>query len=190
MTIDRRLPKVFGIGWAKTGTTTLGRCFKLLGYQHQGQRLDLVSDLHRRDLSRIMALAKSKESFEDWPWPLLYHEFDQEFPKSKFILTVRNSSTWLTSYKNMIENQGNASDEINIIRRIIYGLPFPKVTAKELIERYERHNNDVMNYFIGRKEDLLIVDWSKGHGWQELCKFLDHQVPTIDFPHENKGLYK
>ena len=37
------MSKVFGIGWAKTGTTTLGTCFKLLGYHHQGQRLDLVN---------------------------------------------------------------------------------------------------------------------------------------------------
>ena len=26
------MTKVFGVGWAKTGTTTLGKCFGILGY--------------------------------------------------------------------------------------------------------------------------------------------------------------
>lgn len=185
-----KLPRVFGIGWAKTGTTTLGQCFKLLGYQHQGQRLDLVLDLARGELGRIMDLASSKESFEDWPWPLIYSELDQAFPGSKFILTIRSPSAWLKSYTNMLENLGHASDEINNIRRIIYEIPFPRASAKELIARYERHNDEVSRYFSGRNEDLLIVDWTQGHGWKELCGFLDHEIPCIPFPHENKGFYK
>ena len=38
------MSKVFGIGWAKTGTTTLGRCLEILGYNHQTQKLWLAFD--------------------------------------------------------------------------------------------------------------------------------------------------
>jgi hypothetical protein len=72
--------KTFGIGWAKTGTTTLGKCFKILGFDHQGPRLDLVYDIGRGDLARIIALANDKETFEDWPWILLYRDWTELFP--------------------------------------------------------------------------------------------------------------
>jgi len=29
--------KIFSIGWAKTGTTTLANCFEILGFDHQSQ---------------------------------------------------------------------------------------------------------------------------------------------------------
>jgi len=183
------MSKIFGIGWAKTGTTTLGKCFEMLGFKHQSQKLELVKDLATGDLSRIMALAKEKESFEDWPWVLVYKELDQAFPQSRFVLTQREAGKWLRSYKNMLRGQGEASEELNQIRRILYGLPFPHVTDVELIERYEKHNADVSAYFQRRPEALLVVDWERGHGWRELCGFLSIEMPQEPFPHANRGDY-
>ena len=183
------MSKIFGIGWAKTGTTTLGKCFEHLGFDHQSQRLDLVKDLAAGDLSRIMALAKGKESFEDWPWIILYRELDKAFPGSRFVLTCRDSANWIRSYRNMLRGQGDASEELNEIRRILYGLPFPHVTEAQLIERYEKHNQDVSVYFHGRPEALLVVDWARGHGWRELCGFLNTDTPSEPFPHANRGDY-
>lgn len=181
--------KVFGIGWAKTGTTTLGKCLKILGYNHQSQDLKLVDDIAKKDLSRIFAVAQFKDSFEDWPWLILYRELDLRFPGSRFILTRRNSNDWISSYKNMLLKQGEASGELNTIRRTLYGLPFPEVTSEQLIERYERHNQDVLNYFKSRPGDLIILDWTTGDAWPELCRFLNKPVPKLPFPHMNKGKY-
>ena len=183
------MKKVFGIGWAKTGTTTLGRCFQILGYRHQGQDLGLVSDIARGDLSRIMVAAIASESFEDWPWILLYRELDHMFPGSRFVLTVRDTAKWSRSYENMLRNQGDAPEDLNTTRRIIYGLPFPNVTSQQLIDRYQRHNRDVTRYFRDRPDDLLILDWEKAHEWRKLCLFLRRPVPNKPFPHENKGRY-
>jgi hypothetical protein len=183
------MTKVFGIGWAKTGTTTLGDCFKILGFDHQSQDLGLVQDIGQGDLSRIMALAEQKETFEDWPWIILYKELDEAFPGSRFVLTKRNSEQWVRSYKNMLANQGEASEEVNEIRRILYDLPFPKVTESQLIERYERHNDEVERYFRDRPQDLLMVNWAEGYGWKELCDFLGKDIPNEPFPHSNKGKY-
>jgi hypothetical protein len=181
--------RVFGIGWAKTGTTTLGKCFEILGYDHQSQRLDLVHDLRDGDLSRIRRLVEKKESFEDWPWIILFRELDQSFPTSKFVLTTRDPERWVRSYTNMLHTQGEASEELNEIRHILYGLPFPQVTKEQLLQRYRRHNREVKEYFSGRPDDLLVVNWEEGDGWQELCDFLGREVPSEPFPHANRGRY-
>lgn len=184
------MEKVFGIGWAKTGTTTLGKCLETLGFDHQSQELGLVKDIANNDLSRIMALAEKKESFEDWPWIILYKELDKAFPGSRFILTKRDSDRWVRSYRNMLTNQGGPSDEINQTRRILYGLPFPDVSEEQLLERYETHNREVERYFRARSKDLLIVNWEKGQGWKELCEFLGKEIPNEAFPQANKGKYR
>ena len=92
--------KVFGVGWAKTGTTTLGRCFEILGLSHKSQDLNLV-----RNLDQALTVARLYDSFEDWPWPLFYKQLDKRFPGSKFVLTTRNSNRWLKSYRNMLSRQ-------------------------------------------------------------------------------------
>ena len=181
--------KIFGIGWAKTGTTTLRRCFEILGYEHQSQRLNLVHDIEEGDLSRIRRVAEKNESFEDWPWIILFRELDAMFPESKFILTTRSEERWVRSYKNMLSTQGEASDELNEIRRILYGLPFPNVTEEQLLERYRRHNHKVKEYFSNRPDDLLVVNWEEGDRWEKLCRFLEAEVPDEPFPHANRGRY-
>lgn len=181
--------KIFGIGWAKTGTTTLGKCFEILGYNHQPQRLDFVADLKTDDLSRILELADKKDTFEDWPWLLLFKELDRAFPGSRFVLTQRDSQKWVKSYSNMLNNHEVASEEVNEIRRILYGLPFPDVTENQLIARYQKHNSEVSTYFRDRPNDLLIVDWEQESEWGKLCEFLGKPVPEQSFPHANKGEY-
>lgn len=181
--------KIFGIGWAKTGTTTLGECFRILGFNHQSQRLDLVRNLGQGDLAPIIGVAKNKDTFEDWPWIILYKELDKFFANSRFILTKRDPQKWIISYQNMLHTQGQVSDELNRIRRVLYGLPFPNVTEEQLIECYVRHNQEVMDYFEDRPQSLLVVNWEKGDGWKELCKFLGRDIPTRAFPHANKGNY-
>lgn len=183
------MSKVFGIGWAKTGTKTLGECLTILGYNHQSRRLDLAEDLRTGDLSRILALVRQKDSFEDWPWLLLYREFDQAFPSSRFILTQRNPERWLRSYQNLLEEANQSTKQLNEIRSLLYGLPFPNVSPEQLQERYLRHNQEVVDYFKDRPQQLLIIDWESGDGWQSLCKFLGKGIPQAPFPHANRGNY-
>jgi hypothetical protein len=179
--------KVFGIGWAKTGVTTLGRCLCELGYRHHGQRLDLVDDLGSGDLSRILAVAAEHDAFTDWPWILLYRELDRAFPGSRFVLTVRDPDRWLHSYRSMIARLPSATPDLIARRRVLYGLPFPDVTDAMLLERRARHDAAIREWFRDRPASLLTVDWEVGDGWEQLCGFLDTPVPALPFPHENKG---
>tara|TARA_B110000091_G_C13620678_1_gene392847 strand:+ start:139 stop:744 length:606 start_codon:yes stop_codon:yes gene_type:complete len=184
------MSKVFGIGWAKTGTTTLGRCLEILGYNHQTQKLWLAFDYGKKDFSRIFDVVDKYDSFEDWPWLLMYKEFDKQYPGSKFILTTRGHSSWVDSYKNMVKTQGKASKHMNKVRSILYDLPFPNVTNEQLINRYNLHVANVQEYFKDRPDDLLIINWKNGDNWEKICPFLGKEIPNQDFPHANKGDYK
>lgn len=175
--------KVFGIGWAKTGTTTLRVCFETLGYSHYAYDLSLVGDVNR-----ALKIAEQYETFKDWPWILYYRELDQRFPGSKFILTTRDSESWIKSYRNATTDQGLSPDQLEA-RRIIYEAPYVGINDEELIARVNRHNADVKAYFAKRPEDLLVVNWAEGDGWSELCAFLGRDVPSVPFPHANKGNY-
>ena len=183
------MEKIFGIGWAKTGTTTLGQCLKILGYKHQSRRLDLVEDLYIGEFNKINALLNDNDSFDDWPWSLLYKKLDEEFPESKFILTIRQSNSWLSSYKNMLKNQGAHSERLIKIRNLIYGFPCLEATDEQLVNRYKSHNQEVIDFFLNKKEKLLIINWEKGDGWLEICNFLNKDVPSIPLPHVNRGKY-
>lgn len=181
--------KVFGIGWAKTGTTTLGVCLRELGFRHQSARLDLVDDFAEGNLHRILDVAGAHDSFEDWPWPLVFRELDEAFPAAKFVLTTREPRSWLASYRNMLASQGTASPALTRRRRILYGLPFPNVTDTQLLARVRRHEDEVKAWFRVRPDDLLVVDWASGDGWAALCSFLQRPVPDTPFPHANRASY-
>lgn len=184
------MTKIFGIGWARTGTTTLGQSLKILGYRHQSQRLDLVTDVARGDLARVWQVVEAFDSFDDWPWIILFKELDAHYPGSKFILTTRDPQKWLKSYANLLAQEANASPELHAARRVLYGLPFPDVTPEQLLARYQAHHTAVAEHFQARPEALLTISWEQGDGWEKLCAFLGRPVPTVPFPHENRGHYR
>ncbi len=178
--------KVFGVGWAKTGTTTLGECLRSLGYNHYGRNLSLVPDIARGQLDRVMLLAAAHESFSDWPWTRLFRELDQAFPGSRFVLTTRDPDRWLSSYLAMLSGEGEPTEYLAGIRSFLYGLDVRVATTGQLQDRLCRHQADVFNYFRDRPDALLVVDWEAGDGWPELCGFLGKPCPSVPFPHLNR----
>jgi hypothetical protein len=180
-------PKVFGIGWAKTGTTTLGCALSILGYRHQGQNISLLPQALSGDLSKVHRIASGADSFDDWPWILLYKEMDMLFPGSRFILTNRNPADWLRSYRAMLVREGVPSEYLRSMRALIYGCDVHTASDTKLVNRYLRHCAEVYAYFSNNPNRLLVVNWSLGHEWSELCEFLELPIPCSPFPCLNKG---
>jgi len=178
--------KVFGIGWAKTGTTTLGRCFEILGYNHQSQNLSLVPQILRGDFAKSLRIAAGKESFEDWPWPLVYREMDAAFPGSRFVLTTRAPDRWLASYRAMLAAENPPTPDVRSIRCQLFGVDPATASDEELLARFLAHTGEVLKYFQDRPGDLLVVDWESGDTWGKLCQFLSAPVPAAPFPHLNR----
>ncbi|HSE33384.1 MAG TPA: sulfotransferase [Pyrinomonadaceae bacterium] len=179
--------KVVGVGLPKTGTTTLGYCFRRFGFKHRTFDMDLALQVKRNILAPVLKEAEKFEAFEDWPWFEIYRELDQRFPNSKFILTLRkDTETYVASLKRHHEREGIRKpgfikphfwDEV-------HGMQPADWDYEKSAQRYERHNREVLEYFGDRiNTDLLVVCWEQGDGWRELSRFLNKRKPDEPFPH-------
>jgi len=180
-----RQDKVFGIGLPKTGTTTLGYCFRRFGYKHRSYDMDLAAQAKRNELKNVLAEAAKYEAFEDWPWFLIYRELDQTFANSKFILTLRkDTDTYVASLKGHHERDGIRKKDFVKPHwwDVVFGVDPAQWDYQKSAERYEKHNREVLEYF-GDRTDLLVVCWENRDGWAELSKFLSKPCPDEPFPH-------
>ena len=174
-------PRVFCVGWHKTGTSTLGLALIKLGYSVLGCRLDMVHPLRDGDTGEVFELAGQFDALQDVPWAALYRDLDERFPGSKFILTDRDETAWLNSARRHFK------DTHIPLHEWLYGEGRLLGNDGLYLERYRRHNREVREYFAGRPQDLLVMNLARGDGWEALCGFLGHPTPTAAFPHANKG---
>lgn len=179
----RSVPKVFCIGFQKTGTCSLNRALTTLGYRVCSARYDLIRAVRKGDLNSVFDIVDQYDAFEDNPWPLLFRDLDRAYPGSKFILTTRDEGRWIRS---MVNHLGVAPDRL---QRLVYGHGAPAGFEDVFLSRYRRHHVEVLQHFAHRDSGLLVVNWETGDGWPELCSFLKHEQPLIPFPHENQRSY-
>lgn len=173
--------KIVGIGLNKTGTKSLRACMVHWRQKHISYSNDAFELWRTANLDALLAWVNKYDSFEDWPWPLIYKDIDEKFPHTKFILTRRkDSDTWFRSLCKHAERTGPTS-----FRKHIYGYEMPHNHRDEHISYYERHLESVRQYFRNRPNDLLEVCWEEGDGWEELSIFLGFERPDLPFPHAN-----
>ncbi len=176
--------KIFGIGLPKTGTSSLGRCFEILGLSKAPYNLELINNVAGGERQGLDEMVAKYDSFEDWPWPVLYQELDQAYPEARFILTLREDEhVWLRSLQKHTARNTQANSKW--LREKFFGHQDPWQGGDHYKAFYRKHEEEVKCYFSGRPEKLLIVNWESGDGWAELCAFLGYPVPDIDFPHIN-----
>jgi len=169
-------PKVWGIGLARTGTTTLCEVFRRLGYQ---------TVLHNPHFP----LLETADAAADNECALFYRYLDYRFPGSKFILTTRPLKDWLKSIKFVLDTYPISSRQENIAifrRMTLYGTV--SFDEAKMICAYLQHHREVRHYFHDRADDLLEVDFAQCNGWERICAFLDLPVPGEPFPHLNKAI--
>ncbi len=172
--------KVIGIGFHKTGTSSLEAALSKLGYKVCGAKTYLASSLLDGNMEEVWKITNKYNAFQDNPWAILYKELDERYPGSKFILTYRDDQQWLDSILNHF---GGKDTEM---RRWIYGVGHPYGNETTYLKRYQDHNKEVREYFKNRPSDFLEVCWEKGDGWKKLCTFLNCKIPATPFPHKNK----
>ena len=175
------LPKVFCVGFHKTGTTSLKMALMELGYRVTGPFARRDRNLSETVEAQARELVAQYDAFQDNPWPIIYRLLDREYPGSKFILTMRPTEKWIAS---VVDHFGKSAPPM---REWIYGPGNGNPTGKEAIyiERYERHNREVLDYFKDRPGDFIVLDIAAPDAWQTLCSFLGHPVPATPFPWKN-----
>jgi hypothetical protein len=185
-----RAPKVFGIGFQKTGTSSLDAAFRSLGYRtDRGVFLNTPNKksslwigpplTNTNVLERVLPITREKEAFSDNPWPLLYRDLDSLFPDSKFVLTVREPQSWLES---LVRHFG--SEESDMLEWI-YGVRSVRGNEQRCLQVYETHNAAVREHFAARPDALLELDVARDARWDELCTFLGNAIPAQPFPRAN-----
>jgi hypothetical protein len=175
---DKNHTKIFCIGSPKTGTASIHKALKILGFR--SPRLFTWSTFFKYgDKKYIEKIKKCNyNAFVDYPFGYkdFYKKIDITFPGSKFILTVRNPDALEKSFYNFYKNSPGSNS-------ILKDLP-------EKIKFIGERNDKIISYFKNRKSQLLVMDITKDDGWDKLCKFLDKNVPNRPFPNKNIGSYK
>lgn len=173
--------KVFGIGFHKTGTSSLAVALSQLGYRVTGPNWVYHGNIARTYLKRARAASHKYDAFQDNPWPLVYREMDEMWPDAKFILTYRDTDRW---YQSQV---GHFGTDVTPMRKMIYGRNRgrPEGNEQHYKATYDAHNAEVRAYFKDRPGKLLEINFSEGPRWDPLCDFLGRPVPETDFPHAN-----
>lgn len=201
-------PKIFCIGRNKTGTTSLAKALAEMGIAVGEQRYAelLIHDWARRDFRRLALYCLTAQAFQDVPfsWSDTFRAMDERFPRSKFILTVRDTpEQWYNSlihFFAVIFGDGQTVT-LDDLRRSTYVYPGWAYEANRLssstpeldpfnkdalIASYNAHNQAVMDYFANRPADLLVLNVSQPGAYDRLCEFLGKPHMGKEFPWENK----
>lgn len=199
--------KIFCIGRNKTGTTSLEKALRDLGYKMgnvpKGERL--LKDYEKSDFGPIVKFCKTAQAFQDAPfsWPYTWLVLFEHFPNAKFILTVRDEEEWyksITSYHSKLFSGGKRVPTMKDLQnakyrykgfvwdasRAVWKTPEDDVYNKEMfIENYKRHNEDVLHFFKD-KPNFISLNVSQKGSYLQLCEFLNKKPLYGDFPHLNK----
>ncbi|MET0903205.1 MAG: glycosyltransferase [Acidimicrobiales bacterium] len=179
-------PRVFGIGLNKTGTSSLHEAFQMLRLEslHWGgpairQLVEASRDAGDPLLSR---LDQRFDAFSDIQvLSSSFEQLDQQYPGSRFILTVRPVDDWIESRRRHVE--------VNRQRQAVgdYTGHFVDVDEAAWRSEWHEHVGRVRSYFAGRDE-FLEVDLTELSSWSPLCQLLDVPEPRGPFPWANRSL--
>ena len=104
-----------------------------------------------------------------------YKKIYESFTDDKFILTIRDTSSFTKSYINYLKGSPWEENVIN------------NKKLRTIVTNYEDRNRQIIKYFKNESSKLLVMNIIDGDGWSKLCSFLDKSIPKKPFPHKNKA---
>ena len=91
-------PKIFCVGFHKTGTTSLTHALMALGYTTPASVGNIAMNyVKNNQWDKIDEIVQKNDFFADHPWFNIWEELYERYPNAKFILTVRNPLKWIKS---------------------------------------------------------------------------------------------
>ncbi len=200
--------KVVCVGRNKTGTTSIEVALHSLGLKMglQARGEILKGDWAKRDFTRIVALCRTADAFQDVPFSgaFTFQAVDANFPGSKFILTVRDSpEQWFESlvrFHTRIVNKGRlpTADDLRAFEYRYKGFLWDAFVLSygddesllynrdTYIASYLDHNRNVTEYFRHRPDDLLVLNVSHDDAMKKLCEFVGMPYRGQAMPHLNR----
>lgn len=135
------------------------------------------------------------DAFTDIPVSADFESIYEQYPEAKFILTERPLEGWVQSVRRHYQTEIGVQNPQD--------LDAPRVACRQgglaveidrkLYTRFESwdaaytaYHERVRAFFEARPEaQFLSFSVFAGHGWPELCAFLDRPEPSKPFPHAN-----
>jgi len=125
----------------------------------------------------------------DIPGNFFYEEILEAFPDCKVILSIRDEDSWLESLVRQLDSSNGlrstiTSRKMDYVYDSFLNAAIGSCNTKStyiLRKRYRIHNHRVKS--IVPPDKLLVYNVKQG--WKPLCDFLECDVPTVAFPHEN-----
>jgi hypothetical protein len=182
-------PRVFCIGLNKTATSSFHEAMGILGLRSLhgggpdwgGDKVNrAVRDALQEGRPLLSGIDPAFDAFSDIGSLARHFDLlDQQYPGSRFVLTVRPIDQWIESRRRHVER--------NVRRREAgeYKGKFLVVNEDGWRKEWHRHVDRVGRHFAGR-DDFLEVDLTAGVGWDPLCKLLDLPEPSVPFPWANR----
>ncbi|MBB4284618.1 sulfotransferase [Roseospira goensis] len=203
--IPRR--KVFGVGFMKTGTTTLETALEQLGYRvckghwNNNHTNYLIAQALSGHADECIRFARNYDAFFDAPWggTDLYRSLHAAFPDAKFILNTRDPAAWVKSVLAMdlafdpdpetcldtVYDRGSYGHVFYL--NTFFGIHSLAEARSKLYETYVAHTARLRQFLRDVGADVLEIDVTAGQGWEVLCPFLDRPIPDRPFPRRNVG---
>ncbi|MEM8730031.1 MAG: sulfotransferase family protein [Pseudomonadota bacterium] len=186
-TMPKSRPMVFGIGLAKTGTTSLNDALIDLGYK--AYHLPPVAVLEDGELRfRPEWWTWKFDAWTDLSVAVFFEELAQTFPNARFIYTERERAKWLRSCERhfvpaLVERRKAQGNEwiLDLVRGTFGSDLYDEAVFNTV---YDAHEAAVLKYFEG-SDRFLRIDITAGHGWDSICPFLGKPEPSTPFPHSN-----
>ncbi|MEO3811828.1 sulfotransferase family protein [Sphaerisporangium sp. B11E5] len=204
--------KVIGVGFGRTGTTSLKAALELLGYGPCYHMFDIVEEPSRITTWIDAAEGRGVDwdrafqgfaSAVDFPVAAFWRELTAHYPDTRVILTVRDAGAWYDSATRTIFKKARRARSLPArigLKAVSLIAPdlgaFVKMTDVAIMRRVfdgrvadRDHAIDVYHRHVAQvihevpKERLLVYDVSDG--WEPLCDFLDAAVPAQPFPRGN-----
>jgi hypothetical protein len=185
--------KIFGIGFYKTGTTTLYEALRLLGYDavngdtpesYPGadDGVKLIAQIDAGDFR--LPTFDMFDAFTDNPYFRIWREIYGLFPDAKYILTVRDEREWIESCVRFFRNR-----RIRPMRVWMFGRHANPASSPEArqawLDAFRAHNAAVREHFRSRPHQYLEFDPTQVLDWEPLCRFLEAREPDRPWPHAN-----
>ncbi len=201
-------PKVFCVGFNKTGTTSLAVALRELGFVvgHQRRAEQLADRCYPHDLAPLLRYCRTAQAFQDAPfsWPDTFRALDAAFPGARFVHSVRDDpDQWARSLHRAHardfgrDGRPPTADALRAVPYVrpgflarmlrAFGAPDDDPYQVEALRRgYERHRDAVRAHFAARPDDLLVVNVARAEDYRRFTDFLGVRPARAAFPWENR----
>ncbi len=167
---------VINIGYGHAGTSSLNEALNILGYSsiHDADG-DVIYDNISNNRNIFDGFIPKYNAFTDYPFidEKILETMIEQYPEEYYVYTKRN-------YRDMYKSAR--------VMAINYGYKRPPLFTDWIKEQKEKQS--YIESVLKNNLDLKVLEFNvcdKGHGWSELCTFLNEEILNDKFPQLNKG---